>query len=186
MGELKPCPFCGSNHLGISDKTTTISYKRKRHVAVYCKDCNCYGARIIGEEQSYNSATDEAKSKAIVAWNQRAELENLVSVEEMEQEGRAGYVSGYADGIKDGQAKPENKPLTLEQLMQADGEPVWIVPITDETKLYLFPKQQDGFWDICLSNKGHDAGTMNFGIQSWQKANYGKTWLAYAHKPEQN
>jgi len=69
--ELKPCPFCGGTNLAISDKTTTINYKRKRHVSVYCKNCNCYGARHIGEEFHYNRATDSSHNKAKELWNNR-------------------------------------------------------------------------------------------------------------------
>lgn len=71
MEKLKPCPFCGSTNLGLSDKVTVISYKKRRHVAIYCKKCNCYGARVLGEVQNYNRSTDEAREEACLKWNQR-------------------------------------------------------------------------------------------------------------------
>jgi hypothetical protein len=71
MTDLKPCPWCKSNSLDISDKSTTISFKRKRHVSVYCKKCNSYGPRVVGEEQDWNHATAEDIQKAKDLWNNR-------------------------------------------------------------------------------------------------------------------
>ena len=48
--ELKSCPFCGSNKLDISCKTTTSSTGRVYHVVVFCKECRCYGPRILSRE----------------------------------------------------------------------------------------------------------------------------------------
>lgn len=69
----KPCRFCASKNLGISDKTTTISYKKKRHVAVYCKDCRAYGPRVISDrrEKYPHVAGEEAIKKAIQLWDCR-------------------------------------------------------------------------------------------------------------------
>ncbi|HCW80228.1 MAG TPA: hypothetical protein DG942_03880, partial [Ruminococcaceae bacterium] len=76
-------------------------------------------------------------------------------------------------------AEPENKPLTLEKLRKMDGEPVWYQTIPagtygsrrticygEDLKTYLTPQ-------ILLSS-GY-----------YEQSNYGKTWLAYAHKPEE-
>jgi Lar family restriction alleviation protein len=72
MIKLKPCPFCGGNNLGISNKVTTISFKRKRHVAVYCKNCNAYGARIVADETNYPEfCSGKSKMRAIELWNNR-------------------------------------------------------------------------------------------------------------------
>ena len=48
--ELKSCPFCGSNKLDISCKTTTSSTGRIYHVVVFCKECRCYGPRVLSRE----------------------------------------------------------------------------------------------------------------------------------------
>ena len=72
-------------------------------------------------------------------------------------------------------AQPANEPLTLEQLKQMKGEPVWI----QETYC--------GRWNIAGSV---DARRRN-GKKMYRTAeqilyaveDYGKTWLAYAHKP---
>jgi Lar family restriction alleviation protein len=71
MKELKPCPFCGSEKLDVSDKTTTISWKRKRHVSIYCKYCNSYGPRVLSQEEDYRHAVKESIIKAKELWNRR-------------------------------------------------------------------------------------------------------------------
>ena len=70
-------------------------------------------------------------------------------------------------------AEPENKPLTLEQLRQMDGEPVWS-EYQDSDGI------KHGTWAInwdamkCVSS-----GYLNF-----KHKTYGKTWLAYARRLE--
>ena len=68
---------------------------------------------------------------------------------------------------------PPNDPLTLEELREMDGEPVWICD----------PDGSDGMWalvdleyELCRTAKG--------GIAIFDT--YGKTWLAYRRKPEGN
>lgn len=66
----------------------------------------------------------------------------------------------------------ENPPLTIDQLREMDGEPVWICD----------PDGSDGMWalvdlecELCRTAKG--------GIAIFDT--YGKTWLAYRRKPEE-
>lgn len=62
------------------------------------------------------------------------------------------------------QQNQKNAPLTLEELRQMDGEPVWVVT------------QNGGKWVIAS------------GAYWWDSARnkeYGKTWLAYRRKPEE-
>ena len=75
--ELKPCPFCGSTKLGLSERVNS----RKRmeasyRVAVYCKNCNCYGPRIlvkIKAPHTYPPLKDTNASRRLAAdaWNNR-------------------------------------------------------------------------------------------------------------------
>lgn len=62
--------------------------------------------------------------------------------------------------------KTPNEPLTLEQLREMDGEPVWGKSLITE---------KPGGWFIACA--GAEQG---FG----DKDTYGKTWLAYRHPPE--
>ena len=84
-------------------------------------------------------------------------------------------------------AQPANEPLTLEQLREMDGKPVYVVPIN----------QSD--W-ICWENDSNAA----YGLvrKSWVRVwreetadmqhtdfdfdDYRKTWLAYRRKPERS
>lgn len=72
--KLLPCPFCGSKSIAFSDKTTNVSWVRKRHVAMYCKKCNCYGARTLIDEFGFanRDGKDNSLNIASAAWNRRA------------------------------------------------------------------------------------------------------------------
>ena len=58
-----------------------------------------------------------------------------------------------------------NEPLTLDELRKMDGEPVWLV------------NQNGGRWVIMSGAYLWD---------SRKNADYGKTWLAYRQKPEED
>lgn len=66
--------------------------------------------------------------------------------------------------------QPENKPLSLEELRQMDGKPVWIK---------IFGKPDLDCWGF------HDEDGVNGYTCFPHDDDYGKTWLAYVHKPEQ-
>ena len=87
---------------------------------------------------------------------------------------RANQIIGAFDSIPAVEAEPlpPNLPLTLEQLREMDGEPVWICHPLDK---------RSGAWalvdlkfDMCRVAGG--------GITVFE--NLGKTWLAYRHRPE--
>lgn len=67
--------------------------------------------------------------------------------------------------------EPPNDPLTLEELREMDGKPVWI-----ESKYSGGWHILDSFWNERVYMLG-DAGYII--------GNYGKTWLAYRRKPEE-
>lgn len=69
---------------------------------------------------------------------------------------------------------PPNDPLTLEELREMDGGPVWVD----------FPKCQEasGWMLISAGRNGVYDGLL--GVCDF--ANCGKTWLAYSRKPEEN
>ena len=56
-----------------------------------------------------------------------------------------------------------NKALTLDELRQMDGEPVWCVSLGAKLS------RGDGWY---------------IGVNNWHMGGYGKTWLAYRHKKE--
>ena len=70
-------------------------------------------------------------------------------------------------------SEPENKALTLEQLQQMDGEPVWVVCRNINAPPCLMRVQN--FNNRCVTDDKEYYELF---------ADYGKTWLAYARKPE--
>lgn len=78
---------------------------------------------------------------------------------------------------------PENQPLTLDQLRQMEGEPVWTVTRGLESS---------GRWELIEFSKckfkGREVITLaniDEGQYDGFADTYGKTWMAYARKPEQ-
>ena len=69
-------------------------------------------------------------------------------------------------------AQPDNEPLTLEQLRNMDGEPVWL---------------KDGIgegWFLASAIVGEKIYFCEKSITVGEPiTGCGKTWLAYAHKP---
>lgn len=73
-------------------------------------------------------------------------------------------------------APPPNDPLTLEELREMDGEPVWVVNSPT--------KREEGFFDewalVSVRRKNAESvGTI------YHFENYGDYWLAYRRKPEE-
>lgn len=68
----------------------------------------------------------------------------------------------------------ENQPLTLDELRQMDGEPVWCVEITGREE-WLF-RRDGGFADMYGEFTSDD-------FMLWD--NYGKFWWCYRQKPEE-
>lgn len=77
---------------------------------------------------------------------------------------------------------PSNKPLTLEELREMDGEPVWCKWLLPEDRAI-----EQGKWFIVIS--GDEAGLeikrpAEYGCHFCKIDDYGKTWLAYRRSPE--
>ena len=73
---------------------------------------------------------------------------------------------------------PPNEPLTLEQLREMDGEPVWVKCL--KPSQYTDPPER---WRIL-----EESITGHFGVWNGDCAlierNYGTDWLAYRRPPE--
>ena len=75
-----------------------------------------------------------------------------------------------------------NEPLTIEQLREMDGEPVWCKWLLPEDRAI-----EQGKWFIVIS--GDKAGLeikrpAEYGCHFCKIDDYGKTWLAYRRPPE--
>lgn len=73
--------------------------------------------------------------------------------------------------------QPDNPPLSLEQLRGMGGEPVWIEDLEE-------PENSE--WKICYWDRGKYLVLTSMHCQGHLLDEYGKTWLAYAHKPEKD
>jgi len=75
--------------------------------------------------------------------------------------------------IADRRATPENKPLTMDELHRMVGDPVYVKDI---------PPYDYAAWKVIsdIDNKQVDFTEGD----GYELKGYGKTWLAYARKPE--
>ena len=71
-------------------------------------------------------------------------------------------------------ALPPNTPLTLEELREMDGEPVWIIPMRGSGGFRTW-MLVDAEYELCREAHGEMAVFENCG----------KTWLAYRRRPEE-
>lgn len=70
---------------------------------------------------------------------------------------------------------PPNAPLTLEELREMDGEPVWLTPLGEDF--------EDGWYIIISIDKQRLHCFQLYSMLFFE--HYGKTWLAYRRKPEE-
>lgn len=72
-------------------------------------------------------------------------------------------------------APPPNDPLTLDQLREMVGEPVWVQSIAEPQK---------GEWRI-IKEPWHDVGLWLDSSGMLECEDMGKVWLAYRRRPEE-
>lgn len=85
-------------------------------------------------------------------------------------------ISHAIKALQEKQERENPEPLTLEELRQMDGEPVWIVA-----------KHYRTFADV-VRVMGRDKGDDFVGFKichNLQENGHGKTWNAYRHKPKE-
>ena len=151
MSELKSCPFCGSENIAVGSDKGTV-YRRNtafgdltRSVPTvrwaYCVDCGC-----VAPAEKVNN------------------FDGFYKPDEQED------ALNRAISTWNRRAQPANDPLTLEQMVEKRGEPLWYRPIGEGT-----PFDYDPAWFIC-----------NLDNLPEPFYSYGKTWLAYDHKPGGN
>ncbi len=71
------------------------------------------------------------------------------------------------------QERERNEPLTLDELRNMDGEPVYVVVLYAKTA-----------WWAVVRTVTSEKLTTDYG--GWfDMTEYGKTWLAYRHKPKE-
>ena len=83
-----------------------------------------------------------------------------------------GYSAEQVDSLPT-IALPPNDPLTLDELREMDGEPVWIIPMRGSGGFCTW-MLVDAEYELCREAHGEMAVFENCG----------KTWLAYRRRPE--
>lgn len=81
-----------------------------------------------------------------------------------------------AEALREKEARENPQPLTFEELRQMDIEPVWVVPAKDQC---MIPE-----WCVYENEYGI-AYIPGYEGWKWELKNYGKTWIAYRHKPKE-
>ena len=71
--------------------------------------------------------------------------------------------------------QPDNKPLTLDELRQMNGEPVWVCFLNSRVSV-------SGQWHLV---RNITKEVINCFENYMPFCDYGKTWLAYRHKPKE-
>jgi len=139
MIELKNCPFCGSEDVILDKDVRRIDRGLNGHF-VECQDC-------FGSSGYYKS-----ESCAIEAWNRR--ICPQCSDDEVKQP------------CIEGPCKSEPRQLTMDELRQMDGLPVWIEPVdADHT----------GMWGVVSH---HSMGAItSCGVMPHYV--YGEKWIAF-------
>lgn len=79
------------------------------------------------------------------------------------------------------QEQERNAPLTLDELRQMGGEPVFLVDLVHKSD----PKVPDLWGGWIVFTKHDKNGFIPRGGGFFSNDGYGKTWLAYRHKPEE-
>lgn len=193
MDELKTCPICGSKLTihGPEDWKPTF-YDPDSGGDPYNAVCDCGFQFSIGycEYDEFikalnrrpapeNKPIDGIELAKIAVALQQLKAENTALKAKFDEVNRYNIsCTKEIDRLLAEKVAPENKPLTLEQLRQMDGEPVWVCGIPGHEI-----KWTPG-WRIIDGNRVA-LRQWNDAVMYLYFAGYGRTWLANARKPEQ-
>ena len=84
-------------------------------------------------------------------------------------------------------AERENPaPLTIEELRLMDGEPVWVTDLSEPAvSVYCTIDVCMRFKEDRVNDKHSEAMVPGDGFSYYLFDKYGKTWIAYRHKPKE-
>ncbi len=107
--------------------------------------------------------------------NRQEAIEALDILRIIDAPGLSEAVDMAKSALRAQEEREHNEPLTMEELREMDGEPVWIERCDSD-----FPEDKEWaliFWKggFCRTSVGNIAFL----------ALYGETWLAYRHKPKE-
>lgn len=102
--------------------------------------------------------------KAIAFFQHKAAMKRAAGYAE------AGHYDLALSALREKQERENPKPLTLDELRDRNGKPIYIVS-----------KEFGDSWEIASYDKRRFFGR---GLCYWLD-DYGKTWLAYDHEPKE-
>lgn len=169
--ELLPCPFCGD-----SDFIIAGGYEDFCRWELRCKGCR---NRFKGGYDGFKT-----KDEMITAWNARATPPNkpfnlTESIIDFIVENEGTIQCAYASKdrtILDNLMLVYNKPLTLEQLKERVGKPVFICDIQTKKGEWVVISKVNINKEFCII-KYTNGEYSDLSV-------YAKTWLAYDHEPK--
>lgn len=90
------------------------------------------------------------------------------------------------DALKEKAERENPAPLTIEELRQMNGEPVWVTdPSEPAVSAYCTIDVCVRFKEDRVNDKYSEAMIPGDGFSCYQFNTYGKTWIAYLHKPKE-
>ena len=95
-------------------------------------------------------------------------------------------VSAAIAALREKAEREDPKPLTLEELRQMIGEPVYVVPLAGKPMCAV--GENKGEWCVVFSwfnNSEIELEIPGDVCNSYQGEKCGKTWIAYRHKPKE-
>lgn len=107
-------------------------------------------------------------------------LENLIDSEKKPRNQLALQMA--IDDMQEQEERENPTPLTLDELRQMDGEPVFLVDLVHKED----PRVPDLWTGWIIFSHHFDDGFVPKGGNGWfSVCGYGKRWLAYRHKPKE-
>ena len=162
MSELKPlpCPFCGSENIAVGSDKGTV-YRRN----------TAFG--------------DLTRSVPTVRWAYCVDCGCVAPAEKVNNFDGFYKPDEQEDALNraistwNRRAQPANEPLTLDEMNALDHEPIYV--------LHTGGKWTMNGWHIATASSYQNHGRCDLEIDNGNTTidmqNYGKTWLAYDHKP---
>ena len=160
---LLPCPFCGGESIDATDFGASTWF-------VQCDDCGATFPHF------------DTETEAIAAWNRRVNARQLALKTRV-----CPMCEDCPDGCpvetpNDSRNRPENEPLTLDEMNALDHEPIYV--------LHTGGKWTMNGWHIATASSYQNHGRCDLEIDNGNTIidmqNYGNTWLAYRTKPERS
>lgn len=157
-----------------------------------CRDCEKWGwgddegTPVWGWCWKYTSCPDPDIDRSCPDFSpKKPDIFTTLSTLQAENKKLRAELENYRKGHREeaiSALSPPNEPLTIEQLREMDGEPVWCKWLLPEDRAI-----EQGKWFIVIS--GDKAGLeikrpAEYGCHFCKIDDYGKTWLAYRRPPE--